>query len=233
MSIDRRTVLLSGAAAAGAAAAGVSVTFLAGASEVRGLLRPPGALAEKEFLAACIKCGQCIQVCPYHSLKLLDLRAGIDMGTPAVDARERGCYLCDLFPCILCCPSGALDAEVQKIEEVAMGTAWVHEPRKCLAIDAKPVPDEWFDEIMAHGGSTELENDLRTRLKPLKGEPCRLCEVVCPVPEREKAIRISGGVPVIGDKCVGCGACAEVCPPGIIEIKARKTYSELYKPERK
>ncbi|MBT3317392.1 4Fe-4S binding protein, partial [bacterium] len=27
-------------------------------------LRPPGALLEKDFLASCIKCGQCVQVCP-------------------------------------------------------------------------------------------------------------------------------------------------------------------------
>ena len=31
-------------------------------------LRPPGAVAEKDFLALCIKCGQCLQVCPYHSI---------------------------------------------------------------------------------------------------------------------------------------------------------------------
>ena len=29
-----------------------------------GLIRPPGALAEEEFLARCIKCGQCMRVCP-------------------------------------------------------------------------------------------------------------------------------------------------------------------------
>ena len=27
-------------------------------------LRPPGAINEKDFLALCIKCGQCLQVCP-------------------------------------------------------------------------------------------------------------------------------------------------------------------------
>ena len=28
-------------------------------------LRPPGALPEKDFLAACTRCGQCVQACPY------------------------------------------------------------------------------------------------------------------------------------------------------------------------
>jgi len=36
-------------------------------------LRPPGAVEEKEFLGLCIKCGQCLQVCPYHSIKLADI----------------------------------------------------------------------------------------------------------------------------------------------------------------
>ena len=40
------------------------------------LLRPPGALNEKEFLSTCIKCGQCVQVCPYHTLSLLDITSG-------------------------------------------------------------------------------------------------------------------------------------------------------------
>ena len=104
---DRRSLIAGAAAVAGASACGFSVAFLAGRSEAKGLLRPPGALSEKEFLASCIKCGQCIQVCPFHSLKLLDLGEGIDMGTPVVRPRERGCYLCDLLPCVLCCPSGA------------------------------------------------------------------------------------------------------------------------------
>ena len=34
-------------------------------------LRPPGAV--ENFEALCIKCGQCIQVCPYHSIDLLEM----------------------------------------------------------------------------------------------------------------------------------------------------------------
>jgi len=36
-------------------------------------LRPPGALNEDKFLAACIKCGQCVQVCPVEAIRLADL----------------------------------------------------------------------------------------------------------------------------------------------------------------
>ena len=36
-------------------------------------LRPPGALPEKDFLAACTRCGQCVQACPYDMLYLASL----------------------------------------------------------------------------------------------------------------------------------------------------------------
>ena len=50
-------------------------------------LRPPGALAERGFRSSCIKCGQCVQVCPYHSIYLLDITHLFDIGTPVIDAK--------------------------------------------------------------------------------------------------------------------------------------------------
>ena len=87
--------------------AGVVISPLALQAQMK--LRPPGAVSEKEFLALCIKCGQCLQVCPYHSIKLADMAKGHGIGTPYIDARERGCYACSAVPCVLACPSGALD----------------------------------------------------------------------------------------------------------------------------
>lgn len=226
--INRRNILFSGAAAACAAGAGLSVSLLAKQASHKGLLRPPGALEEKDFLASCIKCGQCIQVCPYHSLKLLDLASGINMGTPVIQANERGCYLCDLFPCILCCPSGALDARTEKIEDVHMGVAWVHSPERCWATQKKTVSAGWIRTLQSHGGCTELEVRHNKRLSSQTDTICRLCEAVCPVPNKAAAIVIRNNVPVIGRQCVGCGACAEVCPEQIIEIKARQTFDALY-----
>jgi ferredoxin-type protein NapG len=52
-------------------------------------LRPPGALDEKDFLASCIKCGQCVQVCPVQAIKLADLVDGIGVGAPYIDAASR------------------------------------------------------------------------------------------------------------------------------------------------
>ncbi len=72
-------------------------------------LRPPGALDEKDFLASCIKCGQCVQVCPVQAIKLADLVDGFGVGVPHIDAREQACdFSCDAVQCILACPTGAL-----------------------------------------------------------------------------------------------------------------------------
>lgn len=78
-----------------------------GANPVR--LRPPGALDEQDFLSSCIKCGQCVQVCPVQAIKLGDLDDGFGIGVPFIDARSQACdFSCDAVQCILACPTGAL-----------------------------------------------------------------------------------------------------------------------------
>nr|MBP8902910.1 4Fe-4S binding protein [Thiobacillaceae bacterium] len=80
---------------------------VAGASQHR--LRPPGALEEDDFLASCIKCGQCVQVCPVEALKLADMVDGYGIGAPYIAPRDQACdFSCDAAQCILACPTGAL-----------------------------------------------------------------------------------------------------------------------------
>ncbi len=54
-------------------------------------LRPPGALAERDFAAACIKCGQCVQACPYDTLRLARAEDSVPIGTPHLVPRELPC----------------------------------------------------------------------------------------------------------------------------------------------
>jgi ferredoxin-type protein NapG len=92
------------------AAAGAGWLPLARGGPIR--LRPPGALEEDDFLASCIKCGQCVQVCPVQALKLADLGDGYGIGAPLIDARAQACdFSCDAAQCILACPTGALTYE--------------------------------------------------------------------------------------------------------------------------
>lgn len=98
-------------------------------------LRPPGALPEKDFLAACIKCGQCVQVCPVEAIKLADMGDGAGVGTPWIDPRKQACdFSCDGLQCVLACPTGALSHELDYPHQADMARAVVVRPDLCLAV---------------------------------------------------------------------------------------------------
>ena len=67
---------------------GAGIVFSPYARGNENRLRPPGAVPEKNFLSLCVKCGQCLQVCPYHAIKLADFTKGFGDGTPYIDANE-------------------------------------------------------------------------------------------------------------------------------------------------
>ncbi len=201
-------------------------------------LRPPGAVLEKEFLALCIKCGQCLQVCPYHSIKLEDMEKGHGIGTPYIDARERGCYACSAVPCVLACPSGALDHKVEKPEDIKMGIAVLEFPNKCLALTNTPVPKghskRVYDFTNAQNNITQLERDVLTKLDTFEGKQCTICADMCPLSNPLSAISMvkdkEGKRPEIYDGCIGCGVCEELCPANeaAIVVKPRLSYEDYY-----
>lgn len=202
-------------------------------------LRPPGAVDEEKFLALCIKCGQCLQVCPYHSIKLADFISGHGVGTPYIDANERGCYACSAVPCVLACPSGALDHRTEKPEDIKMGIAVLESPDTCIAMTNTPVPKGYNEKMHKFTDSVvnihELEVELLEKFDQFEGKQCTLCADMCPIPNPLSAIAMvpdsgGGNRPKIYDGCIGCGACQEVCPtstPSIV-VKPRVTYEEYY-----
>ncbi len=215
---------------------GIAISPYALQAEMR--LRPPGAVSEKEFLALCIKCGQCLQVCPYHSIKLADMAKGHGVGTPYIDARERGCYACTAVPCVLACPSGALDHACEKPEDIHMGIAVLEFPNKCIAITNTPVPKghskRIHDFTNAQMNVTKLERDMLVKLDEFEGKQCTICADMCPIPNPMSAISmIRDGVgkkPEVYEGCIGCGVCEELCPanePAIV-IKPRLSYEDYY-----
>lgn len=202
-------------------------------------LRPPGAVDEKKFLALCIKCGQCLQVCPYNSIKLSDMAKGLGVGTPYIDANERGCYACNAVPCVLACPSGALDHHCEKPQDIHMGIAVLEFPDTCIAMSNTTLPKGYNDKMHNFTNSvrnvTELETDLLKKLDEYEGKQCTLCADMCPIPNPMGAISMvsdagGGNRPEIYDGCIGCGVCQEVCPTSIpsIVVKPRMTYDEYY-----
>jgi len=217
---------------------GVALSPLGVKAEHR--LRPPGAVDEKEFLGLCIKCGQCLQVCPYHAIELSDISKGHGVGTPYIDANIRACYACEAVPCVLACPTGALEHTCEKATDIEMGMAVLKKPRSCLAVQKKPVP-AGYDEKMKNFISNvtninPLENELLDKFEGYEGKDCTLCADMCPMPNPLSAIAMvttKTGIikPEIYDGCTGCGVCQEVCPvesPAIV-IVPRGKYNDIYK----
>lgn len=207
-------------------------------------LRPPGAikdrLEEQEFLAACIKCGQCVQVCPVEAILLADLADGVGIGTPYIQARDQACdFSCDGLQCVLACPTGALTHDINYPAQARMGLARLARPGSCLA-----VLGQGFQGV-ARGADFrgKLRYDAVDRWTPLPVadhpydlELCDLCLRQCPIEIRlaqcadgappsgdvnqcppRPAIRLenqAGGraLPVVLDGCVGCGVCEMICP---------------------
>lgn len=96
------------------------------------LLRPPGAVDEADFLSRCIKCGRCIEACPYAAIHAEQSIMGAASGTPVIDARAQACRMCEDMPCIPACPTEALH-RLESREDIAMGVA-VIKREACIAV---------------------------------------------------------------------------------------------------
>ena len=159
------TLIVAGSALAYGA---VSVPLL---RKDRLLLRPPGALDEDTFLASCIKCGQCLQVCPPQVIKLAGISQGFGVGTPYIIPREGACILCSGLPCVLACPTGALAHELSLGKDAEMGLAVISSPDTCLSV--KGVNDLTFrlqnlrNQGTFSSNQTELKDILTSLLKRL------------------------------------------------------------------
>lgn len=120
--------------AAGAGVFGLGVGLFAGQSRALPVvaLRPPGALNEADFLAACVRCGLCVRDCPYPTLDLARAGEDVAVGTPYFIARNVPCEMCDDVPCVKACPTGALDPELTNIDDADMGLAVLIDEETCL-----------------------------------------------------------------------------------------------------
>ncbi len=238
-------------------ASGAGLYFAPDLRASRLILRPPGAVPENRFLELCIKCGQCLQVCPYDSIELEGIKGGAGEGMAFINPSKRGCYLCPAFPCMLACPSGALDHSHDNIKYVDMGIAVLTNVDACLGLKNEKVPDSAVDKIYDHtkilspterknkeivitGSESEkdrLQKEILLKLDKLRGKVCTICASMCPYPTPIDAIGMvksgKGHIPEIREACVGCGACVELCPVEILKVIPRETYNNIYKKGKK
>jgi len=181
--------------------------FIPLAQGSRTRLRPPGALGEDEYLASCIKCGQCVQVCPVKAIKLDDIDSGFGLGAAYLDARAQACdFSCDGLQCVLACPTGALTHDLNYAPETRMGFAILDKPKSCLAIQGKGFkgqvrgPD--YDGLLRYD-EIDRWNPIPVKDHPYDLELCDLCVRTCPIEIRYN--QCEAGKPPSGD--------VNQCPP--------------------
>ncbi len=99
------------------------------------LIRPPGAITERQFLQDCTRCDKCIHACPKDAIVKAPKKFGfLVMGTPYIDPTKNPCVMCDDLPCISACPDSAL-LPADSPADVNMGYA-ILSKKKCQAYDA-------------------------------------------------------------------------------------------------
>ena len=171
-------------------------------------IRPPGPIDEKEFLAKCIRCGECMKVCPTNGLHPLLFQEGLEgFWTPILVSRIGYCE----FTCTTCmevCPTKALPLlSVEEKKKFVIGKARI-DRNKCIPWRALA---EWDEK-------TEWSDTFN----------CKVCEEHCPAEDeidKGKAIRLKpykvqtregerciDRVYIVDRICIGCGICEKVCP---------------------
>jgi ferredoxin-type protein NapG len=205
MELSRRALLQGASTTASAGLLAGVAAVLARPSQARPAqaLRPPGALAEPDFVGACIRCGLCVRACPPQNLKLSDWGAGmaaqVAIGTPFFEARAIPCEMCEDIPCVKACPTGALDPGLQDITEARMGLAVLIDQESCLNF-------------------LGLRCDVCYRVCPLIDKAISLEKKSNPRSDRHAML-----LPTVhADACTGCGKCERSC---VLEKPAIKVLS--------
>lgn len=161
-------------------------------------IRPPGVGDEKEFQAACIRCGLCVRDCPYDTLRLAQLGDAVALGTPYFEARDVPCEMCDHIPCVKACPTGALDPALADINKARMGLAVVVDQEACIAFQG-------------------LRCEVCFNVCPVRGSAITLA-----YQHNDRSGKHALFIPVVHSKdCTGCGKCEKAC---ILEEAAIKVF---------
>lgn len=129
---ERRKVEISGRGIVLAGFGGLLLSLLLSTSSTRRrghpkLIRPPNALEEGKFIAACARCGLCMKVCPTGGLQPCAFEGGWDalwtpVLVPSIGPCESNCNTCGEV-----CPTGAIRPfKVEEKPKIKMGTAVIN-----------------------------------------------------------------------------------------------------------
>jgi ferredoxin-type protein NapF len=158
------------------------------------LIRPPGALPEESFVTACVRCGECMRVCPENALQPAFGEGGLEaLETPILVPQVGPCAQ----PCTLCgsvCPTRAIEPfTVEEKTHLYLGTAMV-DRSLCIA---------WANDKQclvcqeACSYTAISQKEIEGLGRPVIDERicvgCGLCESACPVvPQRAITVYATG-----------------------------------------
>ncbi len=145
-------------------------------------LRPPGALDEADFVGVCIRCGNCLRVCPADIVRPDQGKYGIaGLLTPTLDYQDDYCR----EDCVLCtqvCPSGALTAlSLDDKRQASIGFPEV-DMNVCLRGDDQECSlcRSWCPYEAIHFVFNEEDYTHTPRVDPQRCNGCGACEKACP-----------------------------------------------------
>jgi ferredoxin-type protein NapG len=161
-------------------------------------IRPPGAGDEDDFLGSCIRCGLCVRDCPYDTLKLAELSDEVALGTPYFTARDIPCEMCEDIPCVVACPTSALDHDLTNIDDSRMGLAVVVDQEACIAFQG-------------------LRCEVCFNVCPIRNKAITLN-----YQHNDRSGKHALFIPVVhSNACTGCGKCEQAC---ILDQAAIKVF---------
>lgn len=167
------------------------------------LIRPPGSMSEDEFLDKCIRCGECMKVCPTNVIQPSMLEGGLEgVWSPVLKMDFSYCeYKCSM--CTQVCPTEAIRSLTleEKQQDVKIGLAYIDKSRclpyayarACIVCQEHcPLPDKaiWLKEetVLDSRGNKVLVQQPHVNAELCIG--CGICQNKCPVSDKA-AIRVT------------------------------------------
>jgi polyferredoxin len=165
------------------------------------LIRPPGVDDDEEFLSCCIRCGQCMKVCPTSGLQPALTESGLEgLWSPVLVPRlgycDYGCKACGDI-----CPTDAIPTfSLEEKRTQVLGLArldkdrclpWAYATPCIVCEEMCPVPEKAIrlEEAAVQDAGGELIMVQRPLVRRELCIGCGICETKCPM-EGESAIRV-------------------------------------------
>ncbi len=196
LDLKRRSVIFGTAAGLGTVLLARTSALGEGKTFSPGLIRPPGSLGEDDFLSKCIRCNECMKVCPTNAIQPALMEGGVEgLWTPVLKMRMGYCeYECNL--CSQVCPTQAIQKiSVEQKQKVKIGLAFFDKnrclpyalARTCIVCEEHcPTPKKaiWFQEVQVMGSDGNMTTVKQPHVDPELCIGCGICETKCPIADQ-------------------------------------------------